>query len=114
MSEALHNLPATKMLFMGDASLTDGFQLIGFETWPNATPDQLDKVLGELVEGRQNAFIIIDSKLSQSNTVMLQKVRQEGGRIIITEVPPLNDPTNCYCIVDTHIQALLGNSPESL
>ncbi|MEJ1296175.1 MAG: V-type ATP synthase subunit F [Candidatus Sedimenticola sp. (ex Thyasira tokunagai)] len=103
----------TRMLFMGDASLTDGFQLIGFETWPDPTTAELDQVLKQLVESKQNAFIIIDSALSRRNPVMLRQIREEGGRIVVTEVPPLNDPENCHCIVDTQIQALLGNPPES-
>ncbi|MES9903860.1 MAG: V-type ATP synthase subunit F, partial [Sedimenticola sp.] len=105
--------PATRMLFMGDASLTDGFQLIGFETWPDPTTTELDHILRQLVESKQNAFIIIDSELSRRNPAMLQQIREEGGRIVVTEVPPLNDPENCYCVVDTQIQALLGNQLES-
>ncbi|MES9858275.1 MAG: V-type ATP synthase subunit F [Sedimenticola sp.] len=99
---------STRMLFMGDASLTDGFQLIGFETWPDPTVAELDQVLKKLVESKQNAFIVIDSELAQHNPAMLKHIREEGGRIVVTEVPPLNDPDNCDCIIDRQIQTLLG------
>lgn len=100
----------TRMLFMGSAALTDGFQLIGFETWPDATPDQLNEVLETLVENRENAFVIIDHDLAKQECPMLDRVRREGGRIVVTEVPPLNDPVNFSGIIDTRVQALLGES----
>jgi len=100
----------TRMLFLGSAALTDGFQLIGFETWPDATPDQLDQVLESLVEGQQNAFVIIDHDLARQECRMLDRVRREGGRIVITEIPPLNDPENFTGIIEGNVQALLGDS----
>ena len=40
----------TRMLFLGDAALTDGFRLIGFETWADPNIEQLDQLLGELLD----------------------------------------------------------------
>ena len=100
----------TRMLFMGSAALTDGFQLIGFETWPDATPDQLNQVLESLIEGRQSAFVIIDHDLAAQESRMLERVRREGGRIVVTEIPPLNDPETFPGLIEGRVQALLGES----
>ncbi len=101
---------ATRMLFLGDAALTDGFQLIGFETWADPSQQQLNQVLQGLLNSRGNAFVILDSRLAEQPSPLLQQIRSEGGRIIITEVPPLNDPENFHSEIDDRIQHLLGTA----
>lgn len=108
MSTGTDNSPNTRMIFMGDSALTDGFQLIGFETHPNAGVEELDQILRTLVEHKQNALVILDSKLSASDSKMLKRVRAEGGRIVVTQVPPLNNPSEFHCEVDSEIQAMMG------
>lgn len=108
MTDQADKLTDTRMLFIGDSALTDGFQLIGFETWPDPTAKQLERLLEELVDSKQNAFIILDSKLSESGSPMLQRIRAEGGRIVIAEVPPLNDPECFNCGIDNKLQTLMG------
>ena len=99
----------TRMLFLGDAALTDGFQLIGFETWADPSSEELDRVLKELLESRRNAFILLDTRLADGGSAMLDRVRREGGRIVITEVPPLNDPDGLHSGIDKQVNSLLGN-----
>lgn len=101
---------ATRMLFLGDAALTDGFQLIGFETWADPSVAELDRVLAELVEQKTNAFVILDSRLAQQNSPMLRRVRAEGGRIIVTEVPQLNEPGDMHSEIDNQARSMLGDS----
>jgi len=106
------NTPAvgnTRMLFLGDAALTDGFQLIGFETRADPSVEELDKLLRELLESGRNAFVILDTRLSQAGSQMLERVRSEGGRILITLVPPLNDPDGFHCDLDQRVNALIDN-----
>lgn len=110
MTSSVSEAAVTRMLFLGDAALTDGFQLIGFETWADPSVKELDQVLAELVEKKTNAFVILDSKLAQQNSSMLRRVRAEGGRIIITEVPPLNEPGDMHSEIDSQARSLLGNS----
>lgn len=110
MTSEASETTATRMLFLGDAALTDGFQLIGFETWPEPSINELDQVLTELVEQKTNAFIILDSRLAQQNSSMLKRVRAEGGRIIITEVPPLNEPGDLHSEIDEQARSMLGTS----
>ena len=108
MSKKSTDFAPTRMLFMGDPALTDGFQLIGFETWSDPTVSEFDQILAQLVNDKQNALVIIDSRLSESGSLLLNHVRAEGGRIVITEVPPLNDPEGFYCNIDDQVKALLG------
>lgn len=102
--------PTTRMLFMGDATLTDGFQLIGFEAYPDPPVEELDAILRKLIEQKQNAFIILDHRLSECDSTMLARVRAEGGRIVVTEVPPLNTPEQFHCKIDNQVRMLMGDT----
>ena len=111
-TETLSDLPDTRMIFMGDASLTDGFRLIGFQTWADPSVEEMEQILGELMQSRSSAFIILDSHLAKAHSAVLERVRTEGGRIIITEVPPLNEPDNFHRDIDDKVQSLLGTQLE--
>ena len=99
----------TRMLFLGDAALTDGFQLIGFETWPDPGTQQLEQVIGELLNTRTNAFVILDCRLAEKNARILERVRAEGGRIVVTVVPPLNEPDRFCSQIDKQVKSMLGS-----
>jgi vacuolar-type H+-ATPase subunit F/Vma7 len=98
----------TRQLFLGDANLATGFRLAGFEVYPDADVEQLDRLLDSLVSSRSHAFVVIDQRLADSDSRRLQAVRQEGGRILLTQVPPLNQPGQMTSSVDERIQQLLG------
>ncbi|MEW7978456.1 MAG: ATPase [gamma proteobacterium symbiont of Phacoides pectinatus] len=108
MNQAASPARATRMLFLGDATLTDGFRLIGFETRADPTEEELEEILHQLVTDRQNAFVVLDHRLSTSSAPLLARVRAEGGRIIITEVPPLDAPEQFHCKIDDEVRSLLG------
>lgn len=114
MNEQRFGNPAvgTRMLFLGDAALTDGFRLIGFEAWPDPSPQQLDQVLQELLDHPGNALVILDSRLAGAPSPALQRIRSEGGRIVVTEVPPLNAPDHFQTAIDRHIRRLLGGAAQ--
>jgi vacuolar-type H+-ATPase subunit F/Vma7 len=98
----------TRQLFLGDASLATGFRLAGFEVYPDADVAQLDDLLGRLQAARTPAFVVIDQRLAESNSRRLHEVRHEGGRILLTQVPPLTHPEEMHSSVDDHIRQLLG------
>jgi len=99
----------TRMLFLGASALGEGFRLIGFEVLANPSREQLEQLLGELVDAQKNAFVVIDQGVAQQHCSMLERVRSEGGRIVITSVPPLHDPECFHCALDDRINALLGS-----
>jgi vacuolar-type H+-ATPase subunit F/Vma7 len=98
----------TRLIFMGEAALTEGFRLIGFETWPDASERELDQVLGDLLKSRARAFLVLDDSLSQCCSVRLRQVRSEGGRIVVTEVPRLREPQEFRGAIDAQVRTLLG------
>lgn len=105
---ALHE--RTRLIFMGEAALAEGFRLIGFETHPDASEESLDRMLGELLQSRARAFLVLDESLSQCCSVRLRQVRTEGGRIVVTEIPRLSQPDEFRGAVDDQVRSLLGGA----
>jgi vacuolar-type H+-ATPase subunit F/Vma7 len=99
---------ATRQVFLGAASLATGFRLAGFEVYPDADAAQLDRLLDNLRASRTPALVVIDQALAESDSQRLEWVRQEGGRILLTQVPPLNHPDEMRSSVDDRIEQLLG------
>jgi vacuolar-type H+-ATPase subunit F/Vma7 len=102
----------TRQVFLGEAALASGFRLAGFEVYPDASVDTLERLLDELMVARSHAFVIIDQRLAESDSKHLETVRSEGGRILITQVPPLTRPEAMHSSVDHHIRQLLGLDRE--
>lgn len=98
----------TRQVFLGEASLATGFRLAGFEVYPDADAAQLDQLLDNLLATRAPALVVIDQGLAESDSQRLEWVRREGGRILLTQVPPLNQPEQMHSSVDDRIQQLLG------
>lgn len=98
----------TRQLFLGDAALATGFRLAGFEVFPDADEAQLDALLESLTAARTPAFVVIDRRLAESDSRRLREVRREGGRILLTQVPPLTQPEQLHSAIDDHIRQLLG------
>lgn len=101
---------ATRLIFLGERALAEGFRLIGFETWPDASVSDLDRLLSDLLGGRGKAFIIVDQALAAHDSKLLQRARHESGRIIVTEVPPLNDPGSYHLEIDDKVAMLTGGA----
>ena len=71
-------------------------------------------MLQELQNARTPAFVVIDQVLGASDSRRLQDVRNEGGRILLTEVPALDAKATRSSVVDQRIQQLLGANQGSL
>ncbi|MBK1730523.1 V-type ATP synthase subunit F [Thiococcus pfennigii] len=98
----------TRMLFLGEHSLAEGLRLIGFETHPDATPSDLERVCRTLIRERASAFVLVDDRLMQSGTPALRQVLDEGGRIVVMALPPLAGPVRLTSRVAERLQALFG------
>ena len=55
----------------------------------------------------------IDQALAASESRRLEEVRREGGRILLTQVPPLTRPEQMHSAIDERIQQLLGLDGDS-
>ncbi len=95
-------------IFVGGPSLTDGFRLIGFETLTDPDAQQLDRLLAELQRERQRALLVIEQSVIGAGSKLLEQIRSEGGRIVLTEVPSLHDPDNFQCELDAQLKKLTG------
>ena len=109
MSADLDQGPGTRLLFLGDERLADGFRLIGFETFPNPDPDMVDKVLRELLRDREKAFVIVDDRIMRSDIKGLTTVRREGGRVVVVSVPRLDERAQLSSEVSDRLAAMFGN-----
>jgi len=104
-----HDHP-TRMLFLGEERLADGFRLIGFETHPNPEPDAVDRILRDLLRGREKAFVVVDDAVMQQDIPSLKRVRREGGRIVVIAVPALGEGPKLGSEVAGRLAALFGSA----
>ena len=100
----------TRLIFIGGPALTDGFRLVGFKTLTDPQISQIDELISTLLETRQNAFIVVEQSPEIMQSKMLQQVHNEGGRIVVSEVPSLQDPACFHCELDKEIEKLMGSS----
>lgn len=101
-----------RLVVMGSAGLTDGFSLIGAETYPDADQTKVEDVLAELVRSGDDALVLLETHLAHSGGHWLNRLRNEGGRIVVTELPPLAAPHDYAPAVDDVVRAVLG--PDAL
>lgn len=96
------------MVAMGSAALTQGFELLGFETWPDATAEQMEQVLQELLRTGVKALVLVEHELAEQGGAGFRRVRAEGGRIVLTEIPPLHAPADYRPPVEELVRRVLG------
>lgn len=98
----------TRMIAMGSAALVQGFALIGFETWPDASEEDLARVLADLIRAQEKAVVFLEPHLVRSQCRELARVRAEGGRIVVAEVPLLHAPGDYHPLVEELVTSVLG------
>lgn len=96
------------MIAMGSAALTQGFELLGFETWPDASAEEMERVLQELLRTGVKALVFVEHELAQQGGPGFRRVRAEGGRIVLTEIPPLHAPADYRPPVEDLVRRVLG------
>jgi len=92
-----------RMIALGSAALMEGFELIGFETIPEPSPETVERLFQELLRQQQSALVVIEHRLAQQAGRHLLRAQREGGRIIITEIPELH-LSGCY---HTRVESLV-------
>lgn len=103
---------STRIIAMGGAALAEGFGLIGVETYANATPEMLESLIAELVKRQEKALLFIEHDLARSGGQWLTRVRDQGGRIVVVEIPQLHAPRAYHPLVEDLVRNVLG--PASL
>lgn len=100
------------LVVLGSAGLAEGFRLIGAEVHPDADAATVDAVLEQLAKNGDEALVLLETHLAHGGGYWLDRLRNEGGRIVITELPPLPAPQDYAPAVDEVVRAVLG--PEAL
>ncbi len=103
---------SARLLVLGSAGLVEGFRLIGAEVYGDADPTTVETVLDELVRNGDEALVLLETHLAHAGGHWLDRLRNEGGRIVITELPPLPAPRDYAPAVDEVVRAVLG--PDAL
>jgi len=108
------DIPAAgaRLVVLGSAGLVDGFSLIGAEVHADADSATVERVLEQLAHSGDAALVLLETPLSHVGGPWLDRLRNEGGRIVITELPPLPSPQEYAPAVDAVLRTVLG--PEAL
>lgn len=101
-----------RLVVLGSAGLADGFRLIGAEVHADADSATVEAVLEQLAQSGDEALVLLETGLAHGGGPWLERLRNEGGRIVITELPPLSAPHDYAPAVDEVVRAVLG--PEAL
>ena len=104
-------MPGARLVVLGSAALAECFSLIGAEVHPDADPERVEAVLAALAREGAEALVLLEAGLAHAGGPWLDRLRQEGGRIVVTELPPLNAPQDYTPAVDAVVEAVLG--PEA-
>jgi vacuolar-type H+-ATPase subunit F/Vma7 len=110
--EAERPAAGARLVVLGSAGLTEGFSLIGAEVYPDATHATVEQVLRDLVAQGAEALVLLEGQLAHGGGEWLTRLRNEGGRIVVTELPPLAAPQDYAPAVDEVVRRVLG--PEAL
>ncbi len=99
-----------RIIAMGGQALIDGFALLGCETHADATPEDVERVLLELLRRKEKALLFLEHSISRTGGPNLERVRSEGGDIVISEIPPLQAPEDYHPPVEELVTRILGPS----
>jgi len=99
-----------RLIMMGSEALCEGFALLGFETFSNATPKNVEEILLELSKAQEKALVFLENNLSHEPSSVFLRARSESDRIIITEIPSLNAPDTYKPSVENLIARVLGTA----
>ncbi|WP_456372871.1 V-type ATP synthase subunit F [Thiolapillus sp.] len=98
----------TRLIMMGEAALCNGFSLLGFETWPDASAEELEGLLEQLQQDGETALVFLDPQLARCECKALKRLQYHGGGILVTEIPPLNAPGSYRPQVEELVVSVLG------
>ena len=97
-----------RVIALGCAALIAGFNLIGTETIPDASPEDLDALIVGLLQRRESALLFVEVSLARKGGQPLQQVRAKGGRIVVVEIPSLDAPQGYESPVEDLVRRILG------
>ncbi len=97
-----------RLIAMGEACLIEGFDLLGFETYPDADSRQVEKLLCELIGRKDKALVFLEQALADESGGCYQRIRNESGHVVLVEMPPLHAPDEYRPPVEELVRRVLG------
>ncbi len=97
-----------RILAIGNRELMDGFALLGIETYADLNPAEVERLLLELDRGDERALVYLQQDLAQADLPVIAKLRNEGGRVLISEVPDILSADGYQASVDQLIGRVMG------
>ncbi len=99
-----------KIIAVGNSELMDGFALLGIKSYADESAEVINAVLVELVRNRESALVFIQQDLVNADIPMVQQLRNQGGSILISEIPGLQAVQNYQPEVEQLIKRVLGSA----
>lgn len=99
-----------RILAIGSQALMDGFALLGIETHTDTSITGLESLLGNILRKQERALIYLQQDLAHADIPIMQRLRQEGGDVLISEIPSLNEPNKRQAPIDALIAKVIGPS----
>ena len=99
-----NNHQGTRMLFLGDESLADGFRLTGLQPYPDPEPAGGAAILPRPHRRGGNA----PPARMRAKIPGLERVRAEGGRVVVAAVPRLREKPRLASDVADRLDAMFG------
>ena len=96
-------LQHTRMIAIGSMAVVTGFSLIGFESIADPEPDEVRQLLEQLDQTHERAFLFIEQYLASQLEDVIHPLQQEGGDILIFEVPAIHEPDKLSSWLSTRI-----------
>ena len=99
-----------RLLAIGKACLTEGFSLLGFETYPDATPESAETIFCQLLAEKTQALVFVEHYLLQKPGACYKQLRQESCKVLLVEIPPLESPDQYQPAVENLLRRVLGHA----
>jgi len=96
------------MIAMGSLALVRGFRLIGFETMADPDTKDVRQLIEQLQLNQQRAFLVVEQYLADKTRQILKPVQQEGGDILMVELPSIHEPDKLNSQLTEKIRQKLG------
>ena len=97
-----------KIIAVGDSALMDGFALLGIKTYADQSADFINAMLKELDRNHETALVFIQQDSLNARIPAVQQLRNQGGRILICEIPGLQDVQDYKPEVEKLICRVMG------
>ena len=92
------------MIAIGSLAVVTGFSLIGFESVADPEPEEVGELVEQLEQTHQRAFLVIEQYLAHKLKKLIHPLQQEGGDILVMEVPAIHEPEKLSTWLSSRIE----------